>query len=79
MHGAQQIELLEDHLQQNRVILQKKRRVIQMFTVDLTDGVAREATLRAAVLKELHDKYVAALGLENSLKNANETIDEHTQ
>jgi predicted RNase H-like nuclease (RuvC/YqgF family) len=46
----------------------------------LTEGVAREdITSRGNMLKELHDKYVAAHDLEETMKDANETIDEHTR
>jgi WD40 repeat protein len=77
---AHQITVLRDKLEAQKATLLKKRRVIQMFNVDLTEGVAREDPgAKAAVLKELHDKYVAAPDLEDTLKDANETIDEHTR
>jgi chromosome segregation ATPase len=75
-----QIAVLKEKLEAQKLGLLKKRRVIQMFTMDLTAGVAREnLAAKAAVLKELHDKYVAAQDLEETLKDANETIDEHTR
>jgi WD40 repeat protein/predicted nucleic acid-binding Zn-ribbon protein len=81
MHDkGQQIELLRERLNQKKAILFKKQRVIQMLTVDLTEGVARTDPVgKAGIIKELHDKYVAAQDLEDSLKNANETIHEHTR
>jgi chromosome segregation ATPase len=81
MHDkGQQIELLRERLNQKKAILFKKQRVIQMLTVDLTEGVARTDPVgKPGIIKELHDKYVAAQDLEGSLKNANETVDEHTR
>ena len=75
-----QIEVLKRKLESQKTSLMKKRRIIQMFTIDLTEGVAREdVAAKADKLKELHDKYVAAHNLEETLKDANETIDEHTR
>jgi chromosome segregation ATPase len=77
---AHQIEVLKNKLEVQKQVLSKKRRIIQMFTVDLTEGVKREdITSKANTIKELHDKYVAAQDLEETLKDANETIDEHTR
>jgi chromosome segregation ATPase len=77
---AHQIEVLKRKLEDQKAVLIKKRRIIHMFTVDLTEGVAREdITSRANTLKELHDRYVAAHDLEATMKDANETIDEHTR
>ncbi|OHT03465.1 hypothetical protein TRFO_06721 [Tritrichomonas foetus] len=75
-----QIEVLKRKLETQKLTLAKKRRIIQMFTADLNDGVSREdVTMKANTLKELHDKYVAVHNLEETLKDANETIDEHTR
>jgi chromosome segregation ATPase len=75
-----QIAVLREKLDAQKVTLIKKRRVIQLFTADLTEGVTREdPSAKAGLLKELHDKYVAVQDLEESLKDANETIDEHTR
>ncbi|OHT12433.1 hypothetical protein TRFO_17699 [Tritrichomonas foetus] len=75
-----QIEVLKRKLELQNAALMKKRRVIQMFTLDLTEGVQKDdANNKTNVLKELHDKYVATHNLEENLKDANETIDEHTR
>lgn len=75
-----QIEVLKRKLEGQKTSLMKKRRIIQMFTIDLTEGVSREdISMKADKLKELHDKYVATHNLEETLKDANETIDEHTR
>lgn len=75
-----QVAVLREKLEAQRAALVKKRRVIHMFTTDLDEAVALEDVgARAAVLKELYDKFVATQDLEESLKDANETIDDHTR
>ena len=75
-----QIEVLKRKLEVRKATLQKKRRIIQMFTMDLQEAVSRpDPTSRASSVKELHDKYVATQNLEETLKDANETIDERTR
>ena len=75
-----QIEVLKRKLEVRRATLQKKRRIIQMFTMDLQEAVARtDPSSQANSVKELHDKYVAAQNLEETLKDANEATDERTR
>ena len=75
-----QIEVLERKLADQKQTLAKKKRIIQMYTADLIDGISqKDLTQKANKLKELHDKYVAVHNLEETLKDANETIDEHTR
>lgn len=82
MHDkAHQIEVLQRKLDAQKASLQKKLRLIHMFTVDLREGFSPGAdpSTKAAVLKQIHDKYVASRNIEDTLKDANETIDEHTR
>ncbi|KAK8883114.1 hypothetical protein M9Y10_045762 [Tritrichomonas musculus] len=77
---AHQIEVLKRKLELQNAALLKKKRVIQMFTVDLTEGVQKEdAGNKMKILKALHDKYVASHNLEETLKDANEAIDDNTR
>jgi chromosome segregation ATPase len=79
-HKAQQKELLKKRLEESRAMLLKKKRIIQMFTIDVTEGVGREdSASKAGCLRELYEKYVATPNLEKTLKNANETIEDHTR
>ena len=82
MHDkAHQIEVLERKLEAQKTSLQKKLRLIQMFTFDLRSGfgAGTDPAAKAAVLKQIHDKYVASQDVEDTLKDANETIDEQTR
>jgi hypothetical protein len=57
-----------------------KKSVIQMFTMDLTEQLARPNLMaKGAVSKELDDKYEAIQDLKESLKDANEMIDENAR
>lgn len=59
---------------------QKKRKVVNEYMLDLTEGCAREDYVqRANLLKELHDKYVLVPNIEESLKDTADTINEHTR
>ena len=80
MDKKHQIEVLKKKLVVQKAALNKKRRIIQIYTVDLQESVARPTPeLQAGSIKMLHDKYVAAHNLEESLKDANDTINEHTR
>lgn len=75
-----QIEVLKHKLDIQKQTLSKKQRVIQMFTIDLTEGVQRDDIInRANIIKTLHDKYVAQHDLEDNLKDTNETLNEQTR
>lgn len=75
-----QIDVLKTKLAEAQTALAKKRRVIQIFTADLREGVSRSTIdERTSVLKELHDKYVAVHDLEENIKDANDTINENTR
>jgi len=75
-----QIGVLKKKLVEAQTELSKKRRVIQIFNEDLKEGVSRSSfEEQLSVLKELHDKYVAVHNLEENIKDANDTINEHTR
>ena len=77
---AHQIEVLKRKLEQKQAVLAKKRRVIQMFMLDLKEGALKnDVTHKANILKQMHDKYVANHNVEETLKDANETINEQTR
>lgn len=74
---ALHIEVLKNKLIDAKTVLEKKKRVIQVFSEELKEDIKSADCL--AYVKNLHEKYVLVTDIENNIKDENGAIKDQTR